>query len=69
MCVDRLTHGLRELYLSGSSKSPLWGISSEFPLVSHLALPGPECIRYLRMLPCVHVYLLAKMDSSKEACG
>ena len=24
---------------------------------------------YLRILPCVHVYLLAKMDSSEEAYG
>ena len=24
---------------------------------------------YLRLLPCVHMHVLAKMDSSEEACG
>ena len=62
--VDRLTGRLRAVPFWWF-ESPFWGISSEFPLVSHPAL----LVLYLRVLPCLHVCLLAKMDSSEEACG
>lgn len=45
-------------------------ITSEFPLANHLAcLALSLYLVYLRVLPCVHVHLLTKMDSREEACG
>ena len=54
----------------GQFKSLTWGISLGFPLASRLALPGSEsCLVHLRVLPCVHLHVLAKVDSSEEAYG
>ena len=50
-----------------SFESLIWGISSRFPLASHLAL-SPYLV-YLRVLPCVREHLLAKMDSSERPYG
>ena len=61
--VDRHMGGLREQFESLS-----WGISSGFPLTD-LCLVLSLYLVYLRVLPCVHVHLLANMDSSEEAYG
>ena len=46
------------------------GNFSGFPLANHLVcLALSLYLVYLRVLPCVCAYLLAKMDSSKEAYG
>ena len=64
--TDRLREGVKP---SWSSSSLIWGISSEFPLVSHIALPGSESVFCLSQGSpmSTHVHLLAKMDSNKEA--
>ena len=59
----------RESHHCGSF-SHLRGISSGFPLVSHIALPGSESVVGIsRVLPCVYGHLLAKVDFSEEAYG
>ena len=52
--VDRHTRGLRERVApSWWLESLLWGISSGFPLASHLALPASVSVFvYLGVLPC-----------------
>ena len=48
-------------------ESLLWSNSSGFPLANRLALPGSESVFGASQYPrCVHLHLLAKMDSSKE---
>ena len=50
-----------------SFESLIRGISSRFPLASHLAL-SPYLV-YLRILPCVREHLLAKIESSERPYG
>ena len=48
----------------------LVGISSEFPLANNFDLPGSQSILGITQdPPMVHRHLLAKMDSTQEACG
>ena len=54
--------GVRE---SCASVYFIWGISSGFPLANHLILPGSEFVFGIPQGPL----LLAKVDSSAEACG
>ena len=47
-----------------------WVICSRFPLVSHFDLPGSQSTFSVPQdCPCVHTYLLAKMESITKACG
>ena len=48
----------------------MWDISSGFPLpiILFYLIHSPYFV-YLRILPCVHMQLLAKMDSIKESYG
>ena len=70
MRVDRHTGGLRvRVVPAWWFESLIWGISSGFPLVSHLALPGSESVFGLSQAPPLCAHLSAKMDSSAEACG
>ena len=39
-----------------------------WPVILPCLVLSPYLV-YLRILPCVHMYLLAKMDSSEEAYG
>ena len=39
-----------------------------WPIILLCLVLSPYLV-YLRVLPCVHVHLLAKMDSSEEAYG
>ena len=65
--MDRLRE--REL-LSCALTTPTWGISSGFPLpIILICLVLSPCLVYLRILPCVHVHLLAKMGSTEGAYG
>ena len=69
--MDIHTGGLREEVMPlRQFESLIWGISSGFPLDNHHASPDlcPYLV-YLRVLPCVHVHLLAKMESSEKAYG
>ena len=54
--------GVRE---SCASVYFIWGISSGFPLANHLILPGSESVFGIPQ----DSPLLAKVDSSAEACG
>ena len=69
VCVDRHTGRLScRAAPSWQFKSLTWSISSSFPLASHFDVPGSYLV-YLRILPCMHMPFLAKMDSAEEACG
>ena len=59
------------LFLFPATESRLWGISSGFPLASHLALPGSESVFGLILGSPRHVcgHLSTKMDSGDEAYG
>ena len=58
----------RELNPHGGLNYFYGGISSEFPLTNHLALPGSESVFGIYLL-CVPAHLLGKMDSTEEAYG
>ena len=62
--------GSERLVPSWQFESLLWGISSGFPLASHLiCLVQSPYLVYLRIFPCVCAHLTAKMDSTEEAHG
>ena len=67
--MDRYTHGLRESRLFMVVYMTYRGISSRFSLASHLPLTVSEHLVYLKILTCVHMHLLAKMNSSEENSG
>ena len=71
--VDRDRDRLRESHWVATSwwfESLLWGISSRFPLADHFDFPGSLSIFGTSQdLPMCAKHLLAKMDSTQEACG
>ena len=67
--MDRYTHGLRESSPFMVVYMTYRGISSRFSLASHLPLTVSEHLVYLKILPCVHMHLLAKMNSTEEISG
>ena len=67
MCIERQADSERvtESHPHGSLLL-IWGISSGFPLANHLVwLVQRPYLVYLRILPCVHIQHLAKMNSSR----
>ena len=69
--VDRHMDGLRERFVpSWWFETLFWGISLQCPLANHLVcLVLSTYLVYLRILPCVQMHLLTKMDSTEEAYG
>ena len=70
VCIDTRTVSERESHPRGSLNH-LYGaflLGFLWPIILLCLALSPYLV-YLRVLPCVHMHLLAKMDSSEEANG
>ena len=68
--MDRHIGGVRDSHPFSSLNHFTWGMSFRFPLaIILLCLILSLYLVYVRVLPCVHVHLLAKIDSIKDVYG
>ena len=67
--VSRHTGQRQGVMPSWYFESLTWGVSSGFPLTSHLAWPCSESVWFSSGSSYLGVHLLAKMDSREEAHG